>query len=386
MSARPIGAAAPRAQSGMTLVLVALMLTGLCGMAALAVDVGVFLSAKNSAQNAADAAALAGAFTFLKPANSQPTAAQNAAIAVAAANDVLGTPVSIGTGDITVDTTNQRVTVNVSRTGSAGVPGFFAAALGVLHVDLYATATAEAAPEATGSICLRPIFIPNTILSSEQPAQACTDGQTILDQQGNLTSFAKSMLGSLETIRPTSPSGALAPSQYYSLDLTNGQGNGASAYQCALGSSLADCGISPAIAACGTSYPTLNGNMKGPTQAGIGTLIGSNPDTWVGPGAYKHANGTVTDTSAALIVAPVWDDCWCSNPPDCGIGPGGGTAEIIGFSNWFVQGLGSVDGDAGVIANFVNSAGCSAGGGGNGGGPGAATNASFGIPVRLVHQ
>ncbi|HUX66362.1 MAG TPA: pilus assembly protein TadG-related protein [Terriglobales bacterium] len=365
----------------MTLVLVALLLTALCGVAALAVDMGVVYNAKGSAQNAADAAALAGAFTFLQPAAAQPAAAQNAAIAVAGTNTVLGQAVALAASDVSVDEANRRVTVSVNRSGANGIPAFFAQALGFQQFSLTATATAEASPVATGTICLRPIFVPNTILSSETPTQACSNGQVILDANGNLSPWLQAnpqLLGALETIRPTSPTGALAPSQYYSLDFSNGSGGGASVYQCALGSPLADCGISPAVAACGTSYPTENGDMKMPTEAGIASLLGATPDTWVGENAYQHPNGTVTDTSSQLIVAPVWDDC-CTG---CSIGSGGGNVTIIGFSNWFVEGLGSVSGDPGVIANFVNAAGCGAGGGANGGG--IATNASFGIPVRLV--
>ncbi|MGN6592306.1 MAG: pilus assembly protein TadG-related protein [Terriglobales bacterium] len=371
-----------RRQRGVTVVVMSLMLGALCGAAALAVDVGVLFTAKNSAQNAADAAALAGAFTFLKPASAQPTAAINAAIALANANEVLGTQLNISSADVSVDVGNRRVTVTVPRQGGSGIPMFFAQVLGIQREDVVAKATAEASPVATGSICLRPIFVPNTILSSETPSQACTDGQTILGADGNLSPWLQAntqLLGALKTIRPTSPQGALAPSQYYSLDFSNGAGgNGASFYECALGHNLADCGITPTVAACGTSYPTENGDMKGPTQTGIGNLLGSTPDTWVGMGAYETPSGVVTDTSNQLIVAPVWDDC-C---PGCSIGPGGGNVTIIGFSNWFVDGIDTGGSDPGVIANFVNAAGCGAGGGGNGGG--VATNASFGIPVRLV--
>ncbi len=371
-----------RRQRGVTAVLVTLMLTGLMGMAALAVDLGVLYAGKTAAQTAADAAALAGAFTFLTPSNPQPATAVNAAIALAAANSILGEKVAITAGDVTVASANQLVTVTVPRTGADGIPAFFLRIFGTTETDVVATATAQASPVATGSICLRPIFVPNTILSSETPAQACADGQTILGANGGMSPWLQAnpqLLGALETIRPTSPSGALAPSQYYSLDFSNGSGGGASTYACALASPLAACGVSPMVAACGTSYPTENGNMAGPTQSGIANLLGSSPDTYLGPGAYEHANGSVTDTSPQLVVAPVWDDC-CSG---CQIGSGGGNVTIIGFSNWFIEGINNGGSDPGVVANFINAAGCGAGGGGNGGG--VATNASFGIPVQLVN-
>src|SRR3989442_4644766 len=52
-------------QEGFVLVVVAVVLVALIGFLALAVDVGVLYSARTSAQEVADAAALAGAFTFI---------------------------------------------------------------------------------------------------------------------------------------------------------------------------------------------------------------------------------------------------------------------------------------------------------------------------------
>ncbi|MGH9413306.1 MAG: TadE/TadG family type IV pilus assembly protein [Terriglobales bacterium] len=362
-----------RRQEGVTVVLMALVLVALCGMAALAVDVGLLLSAKNATQNAADAAALAGAFTFLDPANAQPAAARNAAIAIGGMNPILEQNAVIAAADVSVDTGSREVTVTVERAGANAVPMFFARVLGIDFENVAATATAVASPYATGSACLRPIFVPNTILSSEAPAQACTDGQTILGPDGQPSAWLRQnpqVIGALESLRPTKPSGALAPSQFYSLDF----GSGASTYSCTLGSqTLLDCGVSPGTVSCGSSYPTENGNMVGPTEQGIGTLIGAAPDTWLGPGAYESASGSVTDTSPQLVVAPVWDNC--NNP----IGSGKQTVTISGFSNWFIQGMSGSN----VTGYFVNAAGC-AGSGGTGGGAGY-EDASFGIPVHLVH-
>lgn len=363
----------PRRQRGVTIALTALLLTSLCGAAALAVDVGMLCAAKNDAQNAADAAALAGAFTFLNPTDAQPTAADNAAIAIAAVNNVEDTPATISAADITVDTVNQRVTVSVPRTGANGISYFFAQALGLTTADLVATATAEASPVASGTACLRPIFVPNTILSAEQPAQACTDGQTILDSAGRLSPWLlanPSLIGSLLGVRPTSPSSALAPSQYYSIDF----GGGASMYSCALGASLQSCGVSPSVLACGDTFTTETGNMVGPTKSGVNSLLGPTPDVWEGVGAYLHTDGTITDTSNQLIVAPVWDDCSSS------IGPGQTTFPTIGFSLWFVDGMSGNTLDA----NFVDATACPSGGGGIGGPQPGATNGAFGIPIRLV--
>src|SRR6266566_9804442 len=59
-------------QEGFVLVVLAIVLLALVGFLALAVDIGVLYSARTSAQGVADAAALAGAFTFI---NDTPIAA-----------------------------------------------------------------------------------------------------------------------------------------------------------------------------------------------------------------------------------------------------------------------------------------------------------------------
>ena len=63
-------------EKGFVLVMVAFFLVALLGFAALAVDIGVLYGAKTSAQEVADAAALAGAFTFIN----NPTAPQPASV------------------------------------------------------------------------------------------------------------------------------------------------------------------------------------------------------------------------------------------------------------------------------------------------------------------
>src|SRR5215475_13331860 len=116
-----------RAQRGMTLLVVCLLLIAFLGIAALCIDLGVVYTARTSAQHAADSAALAGAFTFINSPNAtQPAVAQQAAIAAAGTNKILGQTVNISASDVVVDTTKHQVTVTVSRLGSSGVNTFFA--------------------------------------------------------------------------------------------------------------------------------------------------------------------------------------------------------------------------------------------------------------------
>src|SRR5580765_3776161 len=109
-------------EEGYTLVVIAGLLTVFLGFTALSVDVGVLYSARASAQRAADSAALAGAFVFLtRPDLTESTTPKQSdvikenAVKTAATNKMLGTTVTIGVGDVTVDTVNRRVTVQVNQ-------------------------------------------------------------------------------------------------------------------------------------------------------------------------------------------------------------------------------------------------------------------------------
>jgi len=371
-------------EKGMTIAMVALCIVVLFLMAALAVDLGVLFTARTSAQHAADAAALAGAYTFLSSPTvaPQPSSAENAAIATAAANRILGTPVTINTANISVDTANRRVTVTVPRTNAGGNPigTFFARVVaGNSSADVVAKATAEAGTQGSASRCVKPIFLPNTIFSTKtpdltKPNNACSAGEVVFDSSGNITAFAQGKLGSQQTIRPVKPNQALAPSQFYSLDF----GSGASTYRCAWGQCLNYCsGVSEIV--CGQRYPVETGNMDGPTHQGVRDLIGNPPDTWISIGQYD-VNGVTMDSSKSLVVAPVWEDCDPANT----INPGtsGQTVAVIGFLELFVDGT---VGGGDIIAHVVGPVKCPRNGGGGGGaGAPAPSTGPMATPVRLI--
>src|SRR5947208_5887467 len=147
-------------ERGMTIAMVALCIVVLFAMAALAVDLGILYTARTSAQHAADAAALAGAFTFTNTIAPQPASAREAAIATAATNKILGTSVVVGAGNVIVDTAARTVTVTVPRTSAGGNPvdTYFARVLGHNNSDVSAKATAEAGFQGSASRCVKPVF------------------------------------------------------------------------------------------------------------------------------------------------------------------------------------------------------------------------------------
>lgn len=352
-------------ERGMTIAMVALFIVALFVIAALAVDVGMLYTARTSAQHSADAAALAGAFTFVDQATApQPSTAQNAAIATAAQNKILGQAVNIAAGDVVVDQVARTVTVTVSRTGNNAIATFFARVIGINTADVAVKATAQAATQGSGGACVKPFFMPNTVLSSLSTIDACKAGQKLLNPDGSMTAWAISQgFGQSLQLRPTTPSGALTPSQYYSLDF----GSGANTFRCTIGQCLNECGVSNIK--CGDSWPVETGNMVGPTNQGVDELIGNPPDQWISLYQYRDSGGNISDTSKSLVSAPVWDNCSQTINP----GTAGQKITINGFMLIFVDGMkGST-----LNAHLVSETGCNTVGGVPGSGP-------FTIPVRLV--
>jgi hypothetical protein len=371
----------------MTLMVVCLLLIAFLGIAALCIDLGVLYTARTSAQHAADAAALAGAFTFVNSPNAtQPAAAQQEAMAVGSSNSILGQGVTISAGDVVVDTTKRTVTVTVSRTGAGGVSTVFAKALGLSQVAVQVQAMAHASNAASGARCIKPVYVPNTIFSPLSPSVACAQGQVIFSSTGNLSPWAQDASGQFRfagqctLIRPTTPSGALVPSQFYSLDF----GSGAATYRAVWSSCLNQVpGASPQVVHCGDSIPIETGNMDGPTKQGVSNMIGNPPDVWLGPdpttGVFEYQTSTgVSDTSKSLGLVAVWDSC--NNPINSG--NAGQSAPILGFVDLFVDGMsnscsGSANGGNWVRVHAVSANGCTNGSGNGSTGP-------FAVPVQLV--
>src|SRR5882724_9174268 len=409
-------------EAGQTIALLAVFIAVLFVFASLAIDVGVLFTARTSAQHVADAAALAGVFTFTDPctasplptgcpagSTSQPTAAINAAKATAGKNSIMGQSVTLADtftvcsalpttfatgsqGAICVDKANQRVTVVVGRQGSNGIATYFARVISPDLVSVRVHATAEAGTGATGSKCVKPVYIPNTILSSLGPGGCTTTPKQIIFDPANsnqLTAWAKSKLGQCVNMRPTRPSdsGLPAPGQFFSLDF----GSGANTYRCVWANCLntPSCNADISEIQCKGSYPVKTGDMVGPLKQGVNGLIGSPQDTWISIDQYQTPLG-VSSTSKSLVIAPVWDNC--SQPITSGTA--GQTAKVLGFVEVFVDQLsnsavpgclgastGTGGGGSWVEAHLVNQISC---GTSDGTIAGSTVTGPYGAPIRLV--
>lgn len=408
----------PRNERGITVPLTAAFIFTLLAVAALAVDVGVAYTARASVQHAADAAALAGAFTFVNLQNLQNNgdpaqAARDAAAAVANSNYVLGQELAKGASPVDatqivsppctdmpdnrvcVDAANRRVSVKVMvpvGTYFASIwPGF-----GLLNVR--ALAIAEAAPRAAGSHCMKPLFIPNTAMaptdaSSSGPGSggtgtnainaACSRAQTFFDPATlQPTEWAKTKIGTPFTISPVGSATedgddrtGVAPNQYLSIDL-----GGVAGYACGISHCLNDSAcsgsIDPAkfpnfVAGCsGTSaFNTLPSVPVSTTQHAFQNLLGQPSDKWFGVGDYGVDLNSTSDTSNSVVTLPVWNNCDTHYP----LAAGAVNYPASGMVQFFLD---PPDSNGNITAHLVGFANCDSNASGTG--PG-------GIPVRLVN-
>lgn len=384
---------AREAQRGLTLPMLALFIVVLFAFAAMAVDLGVLFTARTSAQHAADAAALAGAYVFRNNADApnKTDLATGAAIAVAGQSSILGRPVVLTTADVVVDETRQRVTVKVPRTGANGIETFFAKVIGFNNVDVQVFATAEAGRNATGTHCLKPLWIANSALSDD-PKNAAAKDQCMFHADGTEnTAFLAGKYGQpLILWDPANRGGgnngkgggSTTPSQWDLIRLSNVASG--PALECTILNCLNGCsdyGVTEKIA-CGQTIDTDNGGnvgsvldpMKNLIHQADGKVEINHQDLWGGKvGTYIPWNGgDAKDTSDSLITVAVWDDCY-RTPPQ----PGRQTFTVINYAELFVEKVGDPSNKT-MWTRLVNVAGCDASAGGEGGvGPMA-------VPVRLI--
>lgn len=372
-------------QRGLTLPMLALFIIVLFAFAAMAVDLGVLFTARTSAQHAADAAALAGAYVFLNNALAPNKAelATSAAIAVAGQSKILGEPVAITASDVIVDVNKQRVTVKVPRTGANGIETFFAKVIGYNSVDVQVTATAEAASKAEGTHCLKPMWVANSAFANN-PATAAADNQCmILANRTPNWAFLNTKLGQQTILWDPANNGGgkkgtVTPSQWDLIRLS--AGNTGPALECTILNCLTSCadyGVTEKIA-CNQQINTKNGGNVGNVMDPMKTLIGQpKQDTWGGLGSYipwGGGSGDAKDTSNSLITVAIWDDCYGDKPH-----PGEQTFTVAGYAELFVDKVGDPSNKT-IWTHMVNVSSCSidAGEDGNGGvGP-------YAVPVRLI--
>lgn len=314
---------------GAVLVWIGLLITVIIGFGALAVDFGSAYAVKRSLSVTADSAALAGAqeaglrYKDFGCGSSLTSAAVSAAQANYAVNAPPGGPSALSAADVTVNCSNQAVTVRVNT--SATLDTFLGQAVGFTSMSPGATATAEVfgAQQQGGlrpfTICLADALVSLDLLThqsiyqnhnaSGEPAYSCTTfSPTAAPGNWGLAHFG--LGGSTPTLR------CLILHGY-------GPDCGGSATGIDLGSPQTPEDPEQAVASPGNTGNTFNINDQLDTLVGEVILLPVG-DRWAGPGnnaTYQGLGGLPVKLCGWVMPKPngTIDDsntgggCWSSS-------------------------------------------------------------------------
>lgn len=399
------------AEQGSVLVMVAAALVMMLGVCAIAIDMANLYLARAQAQRAADAAALAGAKSFLitgcatsgcTAGGIQETDGRKQAEAAGGQNYIAGQAASIADSDITFSYPNAYEP-QITVVAKATVSTFFAKIFGVSTSNVSATSTAEAYNPAGGgnapiaAACLKPLLMPNC---DPTPAHAlptnpncATSGQGyFFDTSGNIAhpgNYPTGVIGMPWTLHSNA-----GPSQWYLVGF-NGAPPSSGA---ALRTHIKEC--TPAPLSCGATLTTANGKILGPTNQGVDALINANGDrlnqgqdsidTTVGPpfaitGGANNPNPALVgktffdySQSPSVVTVPVYTGNL--------LPPGGTTVTIVGYMQVFIKDANhnASSDDVDVVILNISSCGGAPPGGGGGVTPPIIAAAGSPVPIRLI--
>jgi hypothetical protein len=319
-------------EQGATVVIVAICLVALTSVVALAIDVGMLLTARAEAQRVADASAHAGAAEFWLV-HDPPAATRNAldqAIAFAAGNTIRNAPVQTGAtggeswqgsvlrydfedGFIEVMPGEMKVRTTLLR---RDVPTWFARVFGVNEVDVGAR-SAAAIRFAGSAVCVKPFAVPdawddrnNDGFVGNQPANDPATGEyykrfEVVASNPPATGYGSAFrnpedpvvqndLGRRMRLRAGNQSTTPGPSMYFSWELPDdpnmpkgcpGGTGGQSTFQL----NICSCNMNRIV--LGQQYETLTGAAMGWVRNGLTDLIKQDPNARWDP-VLKQVTGT----------------------------------------------------------------------------------------------
>ena len=333
----------------MSYAFVGLSLMGLLSASMLAIDVGMLMTARAQAQNAADAGALAGATALLYNDYNDRTAtgpAVTSAIGAAIRNKVMWGDVSVTPEDVEFpnDEAGQpnRVQVTVYRRGDRGNPlsTHIARFFGMATVGVAAVATAEVSP-ANAMTCVKPFTIPDRWIERQTPAWDMSDTYDAYDSRGNPLPPAEadqyvpadqpgytgynqeSNRGQLLMLRAQNGSN-ISPSMFFSYAIADV--TGASAYEW----NIANCNTH--IMHWGDRLLHEPGAMAGPTVASIQALIDRDPSAVWDTNTNTIANSAYGgQQSPRVFPIPLYDPIIYDSGQRLGRGADLVVANWIGF-------------------------------------------------------
>ena len=311
-----------RDEHGMSMVFVGVGFMAFLAATTLAIDVGMFMTARAQAQTSADSGALAGALALYyddydnRSANGP--AVQNA-LTASRSNNVINQQVSVQPADVTFPTSpsgvNNRVRVHVYRTSARAnaLRTLMGRVFGVNTANMEAVATAEASP-ANAMTCVKPFTIPDKWIEKQDPGgyDSLTSTFDMEDQHGNplpnpdvyipagqpgYTGYDALRDKGTEIVIRAGTGNDISPSFYFSYAI--GGNTGGDEYRWN-------------IANCNTTVMGFNdlllmepGNMVGPTNDGVDDLLAKDPNAY-----WDTATDSPVSTvhpSSRVVGIPVYD-------------------------------------------------------------------------------
>ena len=334
-------------ERGMSFAFVGIGMMTFMAATTLAIDVGMFMTARTQAQTSADAGALAGAtaLVYNNWSDRGPTGpAVQSSLSASQQNAVMGGVVSVQTSDVTfpVDSFGQanEVKVNVFRTASRTNPvrTLLGSLLGVSTVDIMATATAQAAP-AGGMTCVKPFIIPDKWTENTNPPfNLNTSTYQHYDNHGN-------PLANGDTYDPRRGYSALDKGTQ--LILRAGSGNNIQPtfyFSWAMPPDTGADWYEQNIEMCNTTIINTGytatqepGNMMGPTISGLQALYDQDPTAYWDTSNNKYVSNL--NPSPRVFPIPLY------NPEEYDLGKATGRGATLIVSNWLGFFLESIQGN-----------------------------------------
>jgi Flp pilus assembly protein TadG len=311
-------------ESGMSYVFIGLGMMAFLSASMLAIDVGMLMTARNQAQNSADAGALAGATALLYDNYDDRSAsgpAVTSAIAAATGNEVMAKSVSVLPDDVTfpLDPSgdNNRIKVTVRRTASRGNPvsTLIAQYFGMTTADIGATATAEVS-QANAMTCVKPFTIPDKWREVQTPPWDGDDTYDAFDNKGNplanpdvyipatqpgYTGYNQEASRGERLVIRAATGNNITVSFYYSLAMGKPVITGGDPYRW----NIANCNTT--IYYYGDPLTQEPGAMEGPTIQGADELIARDPTAYWDEATKKVKGSAYGTKSPRVFPIPLYD-------------------------------------------------------------------------------
>ena len=287
-----------RDESGMSYVFIGLGFMAFLSASVLAIDVGMLMTARNQAQNSADAGALAGAVALAFDDfddRSPDGPAVTSAIGAAKSNDVMKGDVSVLPADVVFLNdelgVSNRVQVTVYRNAERENPLQLLMARYLKIRDtagVAATATAEASP-ANAQDCVLPFTIPDRWKEVHTPAFDPADDFKAFDQHGNPLATPDVYIGPKDKDNYTGYDAWRDKGTQIIIKADNGSKMEPSMYQVwdMEGGDRGSDDVREAVAGCkkqilgyDQTFVHKPGLQAGPVEQGIEELIAKDPDAY----------------------------------------------------------------------------------------------------------